>query len=302
MRSTSFFEGVRQADIDVQGDVVKLPIFYYDGESMTGVFPAKLGRLRRLLPDRRLEPARLAPGVGVVTVTCFEYRESDVGTYNELAIGIALNYPHHRLNLPGRALLAGVARGQVDGYVHHLPVTTELALKAGRELWNYPKFVANIDYEQDEQSRTCRLSEGDEHILTMRAPRIRSHRTERLQLFTHVFQDGQPQRGEFKLLARNSGQSVKPGGAQLELGHRHPIAAELAEVLLSTKSLASAYTPSIEGILFGPENVTSKFIQLAAHAPGKSHGDKDRGTETPRAKTAAENGNKRKGAAAKATA
>lgn len=271
MRATTFFEGVRQADIDVQGDIVKLPIFYYDGESMTGVFPAKLGGLRKLLPDKRLSPALLAPGVGVVTITCFEYRDSDVGTYNELAVGIALNYPHHRLNLPGRALLGGVLRGQMDGYVHHLPVTTELALKAGRELWNYPKFVASIDFEQDEHTRTCRLAEGAEHILTMRGPRIQSHRTEQSQLFTHVFQDGQPQRGEFKLLAQNSGQTIKPGAAQLELGHQHPISKELAGVLLSTKSLAAAYTPSMQGILFGPENINSRMIQLAAHAPGSKH-------------------------------
>ncbi len=273
MRATSFFEGVRQADIDVQGDIVKLPIFYYDGESMTGIFPAKLSGLRKLLPDKRLSPARLAPGIGAISITCFEYRDSDVGTYNELAIGIALNYPHHRPNLPGLAMLGGVLRGQVDGYVHHLPVTTELALKAGRELWNYPKFVASIDFEQDDNTRTCRLAEGAEHILTMRAPRLRSHRTEDLQLFTHVFQDGQPQRGEFKLRAQNSGQTIKLGAAQLELGTQHPIAKELGSVLLSTKSIAASYTPSIQGILFGPENINSRMIQLAAHAPGSKHGN-----------------------------
>ncbi|MBK5230455.1 MAG: acetoacetate decarboxylase family protein [Thermoleophilia bacterium] len=267
MRATTFFEGVRQADIDVQGDIVKLPIFYYDGESMTGIFPAKLGALRKFLPDRRLSPARLAPGVGAISVTCFEYCDSDVGTYNELAIGIPLNFPAFRANLPGRAMLGGVLSGQLDAYVHHLPVTTELALKAGRELWNYPKFVASIDYTQDEHTRTCRLAEGAEHILTMRAPRIRSNRTEQQQLFTHVYQDGQPQRGEFKLLARNSGQTIKPGAAELEIGDRHPIAAELRGALLSNKSLAASYTPKIEGILFGPENVNSRMIQLAAHAP-----------------------------------
>lgn len=267
MRTSPYFEGVRQAEIDLTGDPVKLPIFYYDGEAMTGVFPAKIGRLRKYLPDRRLEPARLAPGVGVVTISCFEYRDSDVGTYNELAIGIALNYPNHRANLPGRSLLGGVIRGQMDGYVWHLPVTTELAWKAGRELWNYPKIVAPIEFSQDEQTRTCKLTDEGQHILTMRAERLRSTRTENLQLFTHVYQDGQPQRGEFRLRMLNSGQSIKPGSAELELGDRHPWALELREVLLSTRSIAQSYSPSMEGILFGPENLSSHFIQMAAHAP-----------------------------------
>lgn len=277
MRATTFFEGVRQADIDVQGDTVKLPIFYYDGEFMTGVFPARLGALRRLLPDRRLSPARLAPGIGAVSITCFEYRDSDVGTYNELAIGIPLNFPNYRPNLPGLAMLGGVARGQLDGYVYHLPVTTELALKAGRELWNYPKFVAPIEFTQDDHTRTCRLSENDEHILTMRAPRIQATRTEKLQLFTHVYQDGQPQRGEFKLRAERSGQSIKFGAAQLEIGDRHPIANELRSVLISNKSIAASYSPKIEGILYGPENINSVMIQLAAHAPGSKHTAKSNG-------------------------
>lgn len=289
------FEGVRQAEIDIDGDNVKLPIFYYDGESMTGIFPAKLGGLKKLLPDRRLVPARLAPGIGAVSITCFEYRDSDVGTYNELAIGIALNYPHQRLNLPGRAMLGGVLRGQVDGYVHHLPVTTELALKAGRELWNYPKFVADIDFEEDEQTRTCRLAEGAEHILTMRGTKLKSHRTDNLQLFTHVYQDGQPQRGEFRLQAKNAGQTIRPGASQLEIGHQHPIAVELADVLLSTKSIASSYTPSMQGILFGPEVVNSRMIQLAAAqaAAGSAKGS----TRSTKSTTAAKSKTKPKATA-----
>jgi hypothetical protein len=269
MHASTFFDGVRQADIDIDGDLVKLPIFYRDGESITGVFPARLSALRKMLPDRRLVPARLAPGLGAITITCFEYRDSDVGSYNELAIGIMLNHPRDRANLPGRALLGGVLRGQMDAFVHHLPVTTELALKAGRELWNYPKFVASIDFEEDDSTRTCRLAHDGEHILTMSVPKIQSRRREQIQLFTHVYQDGQPQRGEFKLLATGSGQSILPGAARLELGPRHPIAQELSLALLTTKSIAASYVAGIEGILFGPENINPLMIQLAAKPAAK---------------------------------
>lgn len=271
MRTTTFFDGVRQAELDLDGDAVKLPIFYYDGEAMTGVYPARIGVLRKLLPDRRLSPARLAPGVGAIAITCFEYRESDVGTYNELAIAIVLNYPRHRINAPGKAMLGGLIRGQLDVYVHHLPVTTDLAWRAGRVLWNFPKFVTPIDYEEDASSRTCRLSEDGEQILTMSMPKLPSSRTEQIQLLTSTYQDGQPQLGEFKLEAERYGWSLKPGAAQLELGRNHAIARELSTALLSTKSIAAAYTPSVQGILFGPGNINSRMIQLAAHEPGVKH-------------------------------
>lgn len=264
MDASEFFGAVRQADIDLDGDLVKLPIFYYDGEAITGVFPARIGTLRRMLPDRRLSPARLAPGVGAITITCFEYRDSDVGSYNELAIGIALNSPRERANLPGRALLGGALRGQIDAFVHHLPVTTDIALRAGREIWNYPKFVADIDFEEDLTGRSCRLAHDGEHILTLRAPRIASTKSEQIQLFTHVYQDGQPQRAEFKLLADGSGRTIKPGAATLELGGSHPIARELNGALISNNSIAASYVAGIRGILFGPDRVSASMIQLAA--------------------------------------
>jgi hypothetical protein len=259
-----FFDGVSQAEIDLDGDLVKLPIFYRDGEAITGVFPARLGALRKVLPDRRLKPARVAPGVGAVTITCFEYRESDVGVYNELAVGIILTGSEGGLNLPMHKLMDGVLGGQMHAYIHHLPVTTDLALRSGRQLWNFPKTVNPIDFEEDARSRTCHLSEGDTPILSLRVPKLIGDRSEQIQLFTHVYQDGQIQSGEFKLWASGSGRTLQPGAATLTLGSNHPIAQELNEVLISTKSMAASYIPSIIGILYGPDRISANMIQLAA--------------------------------------
>ena len=44
---------------------MRIPTFYYDGSGIGAVFPARLAALRRLMPDRRFTPARLAPGLGV---------------------------------------------------------------------------------------------------------------------------------------------------------------------------------------------------------------------------------------------
>ncbi len=264
MHPQEFFDDVAQAEIDLDGDLVKLPIFYRDGEAITGVFAARLSRLKKILPDRRLRPARVAPGVGAVTITCFEYRDSDVGTYNELAIGIILAPPGQSSGLPMQKMLGGVLGGQIEVYVHHLPVTTDLALRSGRQLWNFPKFVTPIDFEEDVHSRICHLSEDDELILSLKVPKLRSVRREQIQLFTNVYQDGQPQRGEFKLHAERSGRSLTPGAAELTLGSKHPIARELAETLISTRSIAASYIPSIIGILYGPQNITARMIQLAA--------------------------------------
>jgi hypothetical protein len=262
-RQSAFFEGVPQVDATLAGEPAKLPIFYYDGTAQTAVFPARLGALRRLLPDPRFVPARLAPGLGAVAVTCFEYRDTDIGPYNELAIAIVLNNPPFASNLPGRALLTGLRDKQLHAWVHHLPVTTEIARAGGVELYNYPKFVGSIEFEEDGSRRTCRLGEGDEPILTLDGPLVETPRSGETQLFSHLWMDRQPQSSEFKLNVLAGGLSLRPGAARLELGERHPIARELAGVLVSRRSIYYELMGRFEGILYGPEHLSLPLIQRA---------------------------------------
>lgn len=269
-RHSAFFEGIAQVDATLAGEAARLPIFYYDGTAQTAVFPARLRAVRRLLPDPRFVPARLAPGLGAVGVTCFEYRDTDIGPYNELAITIILKDPRLGANLPGRALAAGLRDKQLHAWVHHLPVTTEIARVGGVELYNYPKFVGSIDFEQSASRRSCRLGEGDEHILTLDGPLIDTPRSGELQLFSHLWMDRQPQSSEFKLNTLAAGVSPRPGAARLELGSRHPIARELAGMLVSRRSIYYELMSSFEGILYGPEHLSLPLMQraLALIEPG----------------------------------
>ncbi len=65
---------------------------------------------------------------------CFEYRDTDLGPYNEVGLCIA-----------------AVAPGDTEPalYVAHLPVNTVETDRIGRALWGYPKFVADIDIRGD---------------------------------------------------------------------------------------------------------------------------------------------------------
>jgi hypothetical protein len=57
MRDSPFFDGVRQIDAEIADQPVKLPAFYCDAAELTTLFPARSREMRRLLPDRRFEPA-----------------------------------------------------------------------------------------------------------------------------------------------------------------------------------------------------------------------------------------------------
>ncbi|MGC2373596.1 MAG: acetoacetate decarboxylase family protein [Solirubrobacteraceae bacterium] len=261
MRRSPFFDGVTQTEVTIAGQAAKVPIFYYDGTATQAVFAARLGALRRLMPDPRFCPARLAPGLGAVAITCFEYRDTDIGPYNELAISVVLNEPWFLPNLPGMALISSLRRRQLHAWVHHLPVTTEIARAGGVDFYNYPKFVGGIDFEQSTTDRVCRLSEGEEHILTLSGKLIATPRSEQFQLFSHLWMDRQPQSSEFKINASEMGVSLSPAAATLQLGERHPIARELAEVIVRRRPLQYQYMPRFEGILYGPEHLSLSLLE-----------------------------------------
>jgi hypothetical protein len=261
MRGSSFFDGIHQAEITSRGHATATPTFYYDAGLMEAVFPARLGVLRALLPDPRFVPLRLAPGVGAVVLDCFEYRDSDLGPYNELGIGIMLATPGTRPNLPGRQLAAILHRRQGHAFIAHLPVTTEIALVLGVDFFAFPKFLADIEFREDAGGRRCRLSEDGEHILTVTGRRIETPGRRVWQSFAHLWMDAQPQRAEVRMNQLAHGTCRRPGAARVELGDRHPIARELDRMLLGRSSLSYDLVPRQEQVLFGPDHLTAPLVR-----------------------------------------
>lgn len=266
MRGSPFFESVRQIGIEIGGEPSKTPTFYYDGSYMQALFPARLRALRALMPDARHVPARLAPGLGVVAVTCLEYRDTDIGPYNELSIAVLLSEPWFRANLPGRALIEAERRGQAHEFVAHLPVTTEVARRGGVDFYNFPKFIAAIDFSERGDGRFCTLAEGREHILTLSARHIATPRSERMDAFCHLWMDGQPQTAQFAVDRVEFGSTYARGAATLELGLRHPIALQLEDMLVSLTAIQYEYAPRIQAILFGPEHLTLPLAKRSLEA------------------------------------
>lgn len=86
-----------------------------------------------------------------VVMTFFQYRNSAIGPYNEVGLFI-LSYPKKakRIGLfatPIQLLFMDGTKWGMGAYVMNLPVTTEIAYIGGKEVWNYPKFVTNINID-----------------------------------------------------------------------------------------------------------------------------------------------------------
>ncbi len=163
-----FFEGVTKAPFE-HGPMgaMPFPIFYYDMGLFQAVFSADLEGLERLLPCEALRPLVPWPGRGLLAVTAFQYRVSDVDAYNEVALSIVLERPGG-WPLGPLSLVGNLVRRQNWAYVWKLPVTTELACTGGRLGYNYPKYLARIDYTHGTGEDRCELHDEGGLVLAMR--------------------------------------------------------------------------------------------------------------------------------------
>lgn len=254
-----FFDRVEQVDLELVGKKWKLPIFYRAARMFTLVLPANYLALRRMLPDVRLRPAQMLPGVGAVHLTAFEYYDTDVEPYNEFAIGILVNNPNF-MAVPSYNVLRQLVQNQFYTYIHHLPVTTELALRAGIDFYNYPKLICSIDFEDDGDWVACDLAEAGEKICRIRGRKMAANRSGIMKFFCQLYDEDQPQQAEMKINARRFTIMQGPGNAELVLGDSHPFAAELKKALLTTMPGLYMYVPDLQAILYGPEHLSFTTI------------------------------------------
>ena len=256
-----FFAGVEQVEANIGEGRGKLPVFYRDARCLTVVFPARLLEIRRLLPDRRYVPAQVAPGIGAVYMTAFEYRDTDIGPYNEFAIGFLMNSGDF-LQVPVYNILRQMARRSFNAYILHLPVTEEIALRGGVDLYNYPKFMASIEFTDTPDRATCELSENGERICLLSARKIAATRSGVMKALTMPYQNRQPQSAEVKVNALKYGVAMGHRDVEFVLGEDHPLTRELDDLLISTSPIAYFYMPEMQAILYGPERVSLASVAL----------------------------------------
>lgn len=142
-----FFQYPRSALRTTLG-AVDMPILYQGATILMALFRVPLERARPLVVDPDLELVAAGSGRALAALAFYEYRETTIGPYRE--VGTALLVRPRQAPAPRWPLLSQLQpldRRHAGFHVVDLPVTTDAACVAGRELWGYPKFVTTIDFE-----------------------------------------------------------------------------------------------------------------------------------------------------------
>jgi hypothetical protein len=239
-----FFQGVHKNKVRISVGELELPIQYLDIEAMLSYFPVATPAIAGMLPKAGLQPVQIRPGVALLGITAAEYKKSSIGAYSEVAIVVpCLRQP--RFNIPLLPLWFPRWFPSLAGYILKMPVSTEFACIAGKEIWGYPKFLADIDFEEQESHRICTLSHEGSLVLrySVRKPTVPRYAQRSYATYSSM---GQALLQSRVVTQGLLGVSKKAESAELQFG-RHPLALQLSE-LKPGPARATYYYPKMQGL------------------------------------------------------
>ena len=221
----------------VQGREVRIPVVVRDAAAMSAMFPVRAADVRKLLPTPRLHPVEWFPGWAICVLAAIEYKDNDLGSYNEVGVNFLVTYGPER-PWPLLGFVTASRQGTLGAYVHRLPVTTSFSRDAGRDIWGFPKTVDTITFTDAGDRRTCRLEADGKHVLTLGAQRGGTRTLAEIPQDAYAWRDG----ALYKTPSRMSSSEVgfHLGGATVELG-THPMADELRMLGFPRRALSTTW-------------------------------------------------------------
>jgi hypothetical protein len=231
---------------------VTLPVVVRDATNASAAFLVPSAAAQSWLPDGALEVAELLPGQALLSIAAIDYRDNDLGDYDELSIGLFARPRGAARGWPIVGTLAEFLQGRLGTWIHRLPVNQSFTCEAGVAIWGFPKTVEEIAIERRGDRLSCRLAIGGVHALTISFPRGGTGAMSERELVSYTVLHGVPHRTR----ARMSGEgfAMRLGGAELVLGS-HTVANELRALGLPKRALFTTYTEHMQASFGLPEKL-----------------------------------------------
>jgi hypothetical protein len=239
-KELEFFTDIQFNDIVVSGRTFRLPFLYYDFSRITATFPAPIPEIQKVLPSEKLTPVEIQKNTTLVTFVAYEYRKMEgINPYNEF--GVTIPTIHKEKNLPG-------------SYVTHLPVTTEQARWGGVEIYGFPKFLADISFEEKENVCKSQVRLDDKDIISLEVRKMETH-LESSEIYTYTILDDKIVRTHVQIQGFVSTGNDEQG-ATVHLGD-HPFASEIKALGFKEAPVSYTYSPRMQSLLHKPGELLS---------------------------------------------
>lgn len=236
-------------DYPTSQGAVAMPILYYDCSNFMAMFFVAHDKAQSLVRADGLEAVRFKNGKALAVVAFYEYRQTAIGPYNEVGVAIAATPPGMALSpVPLLSLFRHPDNNRVGLNVIDLPVTTEAACAAGREIWGYPKFVSPISFSLQGRHFSGAVTDpsSTSHLIRLAGKTGPGIPAPLLDLVLYSRHHGQILRGTAN--TRGGGKICLPGSVRLHVSdNRHRMAENLRRLgLVDTKPALVNHTHTLQ--------------------------------------------------------
>ena len=220
----------------VLGREVASPVEIRHATAFTAMVSVDAEAAGRLIAPTGLEPVTWRPGRAACALVFVDYVDGDLGPYDEF--GVCFLVKHHRPGA-GKSGMRALMRGEVCAYIHRLPVDGSFTLAAGREIWGFPKTLADFDCRHRSVRPHGSVRAGGRDIVGIRLSRGLAvpDSSSATTLTAYSFLDGTLRATPWTMHAGSV--RTRPGGARITLGD-HEFADELRGLDIGATLMSSS--------------------------------------------------------------
>jgi hypothetical protein len=223
----------------IAGTVLTMPVRIRKADSHVAMFSVAAAAAQKLIDYSGLRVFEYRPGRAVTMLMLVRYLDGDLGRYHEFGTAVMVRPP-------GSTASGFGALGSAAAFIHHLPVNQSFTLEAGRQIWGFPKIMADFTVRETPKfdfdvSEGGKLIAGIEYSRGVAIPAALTSKPQILKTYSHL--DGVTREIAWEM--RNSGLHGRVGGARLRLGD-HPYADELRSLGLPKRAFATQSSANVE--------------------------------------------------------
>lgn len=229
--------GAAPSQHTIAGTVLTMPVRVRKATQHMAMFAVDADAAQRMIDYSGLQVCRFRPRRAVAVLMLMHYVDSDLGEYYEYGTNIMVN--------PPGSTASGLRALQSAGaFIHHLPVDQAFTLEAGRNIWGYPKVMADFAIRDGKNFSFDVTIDGRFAVgMDFRPgfPVPAPSKPQAPPTYSHL--DGVTR--ETVGVMRPSGVRYRPGGVTVRLGD-HPYARELAALGLPKRAMLSGSADNVD--------------------------------------------------------
>ena len=214
-----------------------MPVRIRKATQHMAMFSVDADAAQRMIDYSGLQVCRYRPRKAIAVLMLMHYVDGDLGQYYEYGTNIMVNAPGS--NASGLKALQSAG-----AFIHHLPVDQAFTLEAGRNIWGYPKVMADFALRSGRTFSFDVTIDGQFAVGMDFKPGLPVPAPSKPQVHpTYSHLDGVTRETAGEM--RTSGVRYRLGGASVRLGS-HPYAAELAALGFPKRALISSSADNVE--------------------------------------------------------